>query len=665
MVAAVSEWLAVAAVVVAGLSGLPGLVMSRHGRAGERVAALAMGVAGVLGLGAGFEALARGPASPLEARWPVPAGRLAVEVDALSAMFVIQIAGIAALASVYGLEYWAQRSHPANGRRLRACYGAATAGMLLLVIARNAVLFLFGWEVMALAAFLLVATEDDDPEVRDAGRVYLLATRFGTLALFAMFALLGAASGTLDFQGWPRALASPLSGAIFVLALVGFGLKAGIMPLHLWLPGAHASAPSHVSALMSGVLIKMGIYGLVRVTSLCAQPPPWWGYALIALGVVSGVLGVASALGQHDLKRLLAYHSVENIGIICIGLGVALLGRALGRGELVALGLGGALLHTWNHGLFKALLFLSAGSVVHATGTREIDRLGGLGRRMPLTALAFGVGAVAICGLPPLNGLVSEFLVYLGLFGAATLASADGAWIAAALAAPALALVGGLAIACFVKVVGAVFLGESRSPDSAHAHEAGAAMLAPMAVLASCCLFIGIGAPLVAPILDRASAAWTSGAETPVLAQTSLTRLAPLGSLATASAAILAATATLGAWLLVRTRRAPSGVGTWDCGYATPSPRMQYTSSSFADTLVRLFAWALRPKVDAARVEGVFPAPTSFHSHVPDTVLSGVVRPAFAAAGGAFGWLRLIQRGNVHLYLLYILTTLVLLLLWR
>ncbi len=664
MVDAVSEWLALAAVVLAGSSGVPGMLMSRQRRAGEIIALVAMATAGVLGVAAGIEALTRATTAPLAAPWAVPAGRLSVQVDAIAAMFVIQIAGIAALGSIYGLEYWSQRTHPMNGQGLRMFYGVTTAGMLLLVIARNAVLFLVGWELMALAAFLLITTEHEKPPVREVGYVYMLATRFGTLSLFAMFALLGAASGTLDFDDWPSVMASPLAGAIFVLALIGFGLKAGVMPLHMWLPGAHANAPSHVSALMSGVLIKMGIYGLVRITSLCAQPPLWWGYTLVSLGVLSGVLGVVCAIGQHDLKRLLAYHSVENVGIICIGLGVALLGRTIGHGELVALGLGGALLHTWNHGLFKALLFLSAGSVLHATGTREIDRLGGLARRMPMSALAFIVGAVAICGLPPLNGLVSELLVYLGLFAAATRAP-DAAWIAAALAAPALALVGSLAIACFIKVVGAVFLGEPRSTDVVRAHEARAAMLVPMAALAACCLFIGLGAPLVAPTLDRAVATWAGNANAASLTHASLTRLAPLGPLAAASAAVLGASSLFGAWLVARTRRAPADLGTWDCGYTATSPRMQYTSSSFADTLVRMFSWALRPRTQPARVEGAFPAPTAFHSHVPDTVLGEIIRPVFAAAGGAFGWLRLIQRGNIHLYLMYILTTLILLLLWR
>ena len=245
------------------------------------------------------------------------------------------------------------------------------------------------------------------------------------------------------------------------------------MPLHIWLPGAHANAPSHVSALMSGVLIKMGIYGLVRVTSLFPAPPAWWGTTLLVLGGASGVLGVAYAIAQHDIKRLLAYHSVENIGIILMGLGLAVLGRSSHRPELILLGIAAALFHTWNHGLFKALLFLSAGSLIHATGTRSIDRLGGLARAMPRTALAFLVGAVAICGLPPLNGFVSEYLLYVGFLQ--TVAGAgDDTWLAGAFGAPALALIGALAVACFAKVFGAVFLGVPRSPAPRGAARVGA-----------------------------------------------------------------------------------------------------------------------------------------------------------------------------------------------
>src|SRR6185436_7593134 len=243
----------------------------------------------------------------------------------------------------------------------------------LLVISSNAVLFLVAWEVMALAAFFLVSTEDKQPAVRESGLTYLIATRIGTLFLFAFFALLRTVNGSFDLHAPAIDASRPIAAAMMILALAGFGLKAGAMPLHLWLPGAHANAPTHVSALMSGVFIKMGIYGLVRFLSFFPTPPAWWGTLVLALGVVSGVLGVVFAIGQHDIKRLLAYHSVENIGIILMGIGIGLLGRTYSDPAVFALGVGGALLHVWNHGLFKALLFLSAGSVVHATHTRDID----------------------------------------------------------------------------------------------------------------------------------------------------------------------------------------------------------------------------------------------------------------------------------------------------
>src|SRR5262249_47715372 len=328
--------------------------------------------------------------------------------------------------------------------KLRLFYGLLPAGMALLVIARNSILFMVGWEIMALSAFFLVTTEDRDPQVVETGWLYLVATKIATASLFALFALLHAVNGSFTLAPLNEAnLAPGVATAIFVFTLIGFGLKAGIMPFHVWLPSSHAIAPSHVSAIMSGVIIKMGIYGIVRIMSLVPHPPLEWGGTLLLLGSVSGVLGVVFAIAQHDLKRLLAYHSIENIGIILIGLGLSVLGRSVGRSELVALGLAGALLHVWNHGLFKALLFFSAGSVVRATHTREIDALGGLANMMPKTTLGFLLGAIAICGLPPFNGFVSELFIYIGLFRAALLEQ-RGTWIVGAFGVPTLALIGAL-----------------------------------------------------------------------------------------------------------------------------------------------------------------------------------------------------------------------------
>jgi hydrogenase-4 component B len=576
-------------------------------------------------------------------------------------MFVIQVFALAALGAIYGLDYWAQAAHRDDGRKLRASYGVMVAGMALLAVGRNVVLFMAGWEVMAIGAFLSITTEDREPRVREVGYLYLIATRIATLCVIGAFALLMVAPGGGSEIAGSLDAKLPTSTAIFVLALAGCGLKAGLMPLHVWLPGAHANAPSHVSALMSGALIKMGIYGLLRFTSLFAHPPMWWGGAVLALGLASGVLGVAFAIGQHDLKRLLAYHSVENIGIICMGVGVALLGRAAGRPELVALGLAGGLLHVWNHGLFKGLLFLCAGNVLHATGTREIDHLGGLVRRMRWTALGFVVGAVAICGLPPLNGFVSELLVYLGFLHVAG-TSAGSFWLVGAMSAALLALIGALAVACFVKVLGAVFLGEPRSRAAGDAHEATRRMLGPIVALGALCVAIGLGAPLVAPALDHAVAAWAPELAPRLLATDDA---APLVQVALLYVPLCLIAALGAAWLAWRTARTPACVGTWDCGYAAPSARMQYTSSSFAQMLVGTFSWALRPNVKRPRLDGPFPAAGAFHSDVPDTVLDRLLVPATRSVDEQRRWVTWLQRGRAHAYLLYILVTLVVLLIWK
>jgi hydrogenase-4 component B len=652
---AMSEILALCACGLAALSGVPGLLTSRSGRSGERLACGLIAVAGVAGVSAAVLAFAAPSAHGISLPWAVPGGPLSVRVDGLSAMFLAPIFVISVLGAIYGLGYWPQAQHPENGRKLRLFYGLLTGGIGLLLVAGNSVLFLMGWEIMALAAFLTVTTEDEKPEVREAGYLYLSAMRIGTLCLFAMFALLFGATGRMAFDTHGVDASGPAGTAIFLLALAGFGLKAGVMPLHVWLPPAHASAPSHVSALMSGVLIKTGIYAFARTAAGFEHPPLWWGSTLLALGAVSAVLGVAFAIGQHDVKRLLAYHSVENIGIICMGLGLALVGRATAHRDLMLLGLAGALLHVWNHGLFKALLFLGAGSVVHAAGTREMYRLGGLLKRMPQTALLFLIGAVAICGLPPLNGFVSELLIYLGLFRAA--AAPEGRWwIPASFAAPALALVGALALACFTKAFGAIFLGEPRSTDASRAHEAPRTMLGPMIALAACCFLIGLAPALVAPALDSASAAW--GVSTPLAAA------APLGKITLAAVLLLAALGFTAAALVSRVRRSSAGP-TWDCGYAAPTARMQYTSSSFAQMLVGFFGFALVPREHAPRLRGPFPAADAYHGEVPDTVLDRVLLPLVRGAANGFEALRFIQRGNVQAYLGYILLTLVLLLVWK
>lgn len=658
-----AEALVLAAAAALVLSGVPGLFLPRGSRAGEGVSVgLTLGGA-VLGLAGAALVLAGAPGQGLGGAWSVPGARLLFRVDPLSAFFLVPVCLLTALGSVYGLGYWAATARPESAAPVRFWYGLLGGSLALLLGARDAVLFLCAWEAMALSAFFLVAAEDEIAEVRDAAWIYLVATHAGTLLLMGAFAVLRVGTGSFSLLD-AADLGPGAAGAVFLLALGGFGLKAGLMPLHVWLPGAHANAPSHVSTLMSGVVIKMGIYGILRVTGLLPVPPAWWGWAVLGLGAVSAVLGVAYALGQHDLKRLLAYHSVENIGIIALGVGLALLGRSAGRPEWVVLGLGGGLLHVWNHGLFKGLLFLSAGSVIHAAHTREIDHLGGLAKRMPWTAAAFGVGAVAICGLPPLNGFVSELLVYLGLFRTA-LADTPGApsarWAAAALAAPALAMVGALAVACFVKAFGAVFLGEPRCAHGREAHEAPPAMMGPMAVLAAACAAIGLFPWALAPVLDTAARAWAPEVAGPPLG--ALAPLSAVGALALGLAGGLAlGAAGLRAWMK---KKPPAPAVTWDCGYAAPTARMQYTASSFGALLVGLFSWALTPRVRPPRLSGFFPGQASFASHVPDAVLDRSLRPLFRTAADLLGRARVLQGGRVQLYVAYVLATLVALFLWR
>ncbi|WP_242346458.1 proton-conducting transporter transmembrane domain-containing protein, partial [Anaeromyxobacter terrae] len=621
---------------------------------GQAVACAALCAGAALGVAAAGAALLGGELS---------APGLGLRLDALSAVFLLPICAVTALGSVYGLGYFPQAELGARAVRLQLFYGLATGGMVLLVAAGNAVVFLVGWEVMALAAFLLVNTDHERAEVQRAAFVYLAATHVGTLALFALFALLRQAAGSFELaamEGLPGT--GPLAASVFALALLGFGMKAGLMPLHFWLPGAHAATPSHISAVMSGVLIKTGIYGLLRVTGLFDAPPAAWGTALLLLGGASAVLGVAFALAQHDLKRLLAYHSVENIGIIVLGAGLALLGRSRGEPALVVLGLGGAALHVVNHALFKSLLFLGAGAIQHATGTRELDLLGGLARPMRATAVLFLVGAAAISGLPPLNGFVSEWLVYMGFLSALDRGAGD-LLAFAALGAPALALVGGLAAACFAKVVGVVFLGIPRSAHARAAHEAPRTMLAPMAVLAAACAAIGLAPAAALPALVRAAAAWSR--LDPVLLEGAAARAsAGATRVSVAAAALLLATA--GVVLLRRRLGAPRApdVETWGCGFSTPLPRAQYTGSSFAELLVRRFSWAIFPRVTSPRLGGPFPAHAAFRTEVPDTVLDLALSPA--ARG--FRWLaaraHLLFLRRIQFQALLVLATLVAVLAW-
>lgn len=570
---------------------------------------------------------------------------LHLRLDAISALFLALLGVVGGAGGIYAREYWSDDAHPRSARSGRVWWSALLLSMGGVLLSSNGLHFLIAWELFTVSSYFLITLDRGQSDARSAGWLYLAASHAATVCLFAFFATLAARTGSWELGPMHSAPQHAGLASLFWLALFGFSVKAGVFPLHIWLPSAHASAPSHVSAIMSGVSIKLGIYGLVRFSGWLPVPAAA-GWIVAALGLASAVLGVAFALGQHDLKRLLAYHSVENIGIILIGLGLALIAAEHGHAPWGQLALAGGLLHVWNHGLFKSLLFLGAGSLLHATGTREMSQLGGLWRNLPWTAALFALGAAAISGLPPLNGFVSEWLVYLGMFDAM---NAHGRPALAAVAgAVLLAVTGALALACFIKVCGVVFLGAPRTPAAEHARECGPTMRGPMIALAAACVAIGLVPGFFWPAVAHAAAAWN-----PAWSD----RAAPpsLTTLGTAHVA-LAFVATLGAALLWwRTRR--NGLRhalTWDCGYAAPTARMQYTAGSFASTITEWFAWILRPQRHEHRPGDTFPVSASFAEHTPETVLEHVILPAGGIVMQLSTAARRLQHGHLQAYLLYL-----------
>ncbi len=642
------------------------LLQSRANRNLSWLAAGSVVIAAGLGCLPAIQVLLGGATEQFHFPWPVPYGEFFIELDPLSAWFLLPTLLLSALCAIYGVGYL--RSW--QGRRplgpVWFFYGLLVLGMVLVLVARNAVLFLFAWELMAVASFFLVTFEHERESVREAGWIYFVATHLGTAFLLAFFLLLARETGSMDFNVWAAhgIHTQGLASVLFLLAVVGFGTKAGFMPLHVWLPEAHPAAPSHVSALMSGVMIKTGIYGLLRAFTFLGTPLLWWGWGLIAIGLTSGVLGVLFALAQHDLKRLLAYHSVENIGIIALGLGVGLLGMSTGSSMLIVLGFGGALLHVLNHALFKGLLFLGAGAVLHGAGTLEIDHLGGLLKRMPWTAAIFLIGAVAISGLPPLNGFVSEFLIFLGAFKGGI--STTGAIAASLLALIAgLALIGGLAVACFTKAFGIVFLGEPRSEHVSRAHEVGWTMRLPMLALVAGCVLIGLLAPVVVGSLQTVLASFTH-LEPAAVSENLAAAASPLTFVVIGSGAFLLLLLALVLFRrgLLAGRRVEQGA-TWGCGYAQPTPRMQYTASSFAQPLTNLFRPLLGTRTRVFKPQGIFPPDAALETITPDISHEEMYRPMFERAEAWLSQLRWLQHGNVQLYVLYIAMTLIVLLVWK
>jgi hydrogenase-4 component B len=629
----------------------------------SRLAGQAGAIGGcAIGLAGAVRVLLSGQPQSLFAPSFMPGGTIHLEIDALSAFFLLPVFGLSILTAIYGGSYMSSRGERPGIAASWFHLNLLTAAMALVVAAHDGLLFLLAWEIMALAPFFLVIFDDRQGSVRHAAWTYLAATHIGTVFLLVLFVLLGGLAGSSDFDAYGGVLkATPtLCSVAFILALIGFGSKAGIIPAHVWLPEAHPVAPSHASALMSGAMIKIGIYGLVRILTLLGTPQPWWGWTLIAIGASSGVLGVLFALAQHDLKRLLAYSSVENVGIILLGIGLGVLGLATGTPALAVIGFAAGLLHIVNHSIFKGLLFLGAGAVQHGADSLELEKLGGLLKRMPWSGAAFLIGAAAIVGLPPFNGFVSEFLLFYAGF-AAVMHPAASIALAGLMAIVAMGLIGGLAAACFTKAFGIVFLGSPRTAEAEKAHEAAPPMRAAMAVLALLCVIIGLAAPAIVWSLADVLSAATGSSAGNIRSQ-----LAPVAASLTVTIASfgLLIVLALAVWLLRATSRRVGRGPVWGCGYLFPNPRMQYTASSFTQPLTTQFHLFVRNREALASPEGYFPRRASYQSDSGDPWLRLLFAPTFRWFDHIVSRLNVIQHGHIHLYVLYVAATLVVLLIW-
>ncbi len=588
-------------------------------------------------------------------------------LDALSAFFLAVVDLGAATASLFALGYG---SHEASPGRILPFYPAFLAGMTLVVLADDAFAFLVSWEFMSLTSWALVMAHHQVPDNIRAGYVYLVMASFGTLALLLSFGLLAGPHGLYAFAQMRAAHPSAMIGALaMILALIGAGSKAGLVPLHAWLPLAHPAAPSHVSALMSGVMTKVAVYGFVRIVfDLTGGPAWWWSIVVLVLGGGTAAMGLLYALMQRDIKRLLAYSTVENIGIIFIGLGLALAFKAYGMLFAAALALTAALLHAFNHSLFKSLLFFGAGAVLTSTGERDMERLGGLIHRMPQTAFVFLVGSAAISALPPLNGFVSEWLTFQGILLSPQLPSWGLKLVVPAVGA-LLALSAALAAACFVRAYGVTFLGRPRSSAAETASETDGFSLAAMFILATLCLVAGILPGLFIDALAPISTALL-GERMPVQIGSQWLSIVPIAASRSSYDGLLvfvfiAMSGMLAAFAVHRLasdrlRRAPA----WDCGYPDPSPATQYTATSFAEPIRRVFGTVLfRAREHVEMPPPGDTRPARFIVHMTDPIWDWLYVPLAGAIGTAAERLNRLQFLTIRQFLTLVFCALVILLL--
>ncbi|MBE7414887.1 MAG: hydrogenase 4 subunit B [Deltaproteobacteria bacterium] len=633
--------------------------------------------ASLLAFAGGLSALYGGAAESVKLLIGLPDLPFYLRLDPLSGFFIMVVAALGFCVSIYSIGYVRSFIGRRSVTPLAVFYCLFMAGMLLVLLSDDAYSFMVSWELMALSSFLLVCFEDERPQNRKAAFIYLLIAHIGAILILLSFGLLaGNAAGFTDFSGYTfqamreSGISGGWASAAFLLGFFGFAAKAGVVPLHAWLPEAHPAAPSNVSALMSGAMLKTAVYGMARLSfDLLPVSAWWWGGLVLTLGLISALMGVLYALMQHDLKRLLAYHSVENIGIILIGLGLAMIFTSFNMPLMAALALTAGLYHTLNHAMFKGLLFMGSGAVLHATGQRNMEGMGGLIHRMPWTAPLFLVGCLSISALPPLNGFVSEWLTFQSFLLSPVLPSRL-LNILIPLGAAMLALTGVLAAACFVKVFGVVFLGRWRGRHKTEVHEVGWSMRAGMGLTAFACIALGVFPTLMIDMMNSIPGAML-GVKLDVHRGLSWIWLAPVSAERasySAPIALLGICAAIAAAYIVAharktaVRRAPA----WDCGFEKMTSRMQYNATSFSMPIRRIFGFLFSIK-EGARASGkhpsaFFPGKYTYTLRVRDRLWYFFYKPAADVSFWLARKAGKLQHGRIQIYLLYSFVTLIALL---
>jgi len=595
-------------------------------------------------------------------------------VDLLSSFFIFIISLIALFCSVYGLGYIKHFYKKYNIGTLGFFYNLLICSLLLVVSSSNAIFFLIAWEIMSITSYFLVVYDRNDENNVKAGSLYLVMTYIGTSFIILAFLFLYKYTGSFDFatiQSKVALIPSSVKDIVFVLSLIGFGTKAGIIPLHVWLPDAHPAAPSHVSALMSGIMIKTGIYMMVRFFMDMLQPAPvWWGLTVLVIGLLSALLGVLYALTEHDIKRLLAYHSIENIGIILLGLGSAMTFYSLNMPSLALLGLMAALFHTLNHATFKSLLFLSAGSVINATHTRNMEDYGGLIKYMPQTAILFLIGSMAISALPPFNGFFSEWLTFQTLFQGIAQLHFYSQWIFI-IAAGSLAFTGGLALACFVKAFGATFLARPRGAEVAHAKESALSLRIGMWSLAVLSLLFGIFSGFITGLLEKIGKSFIDLKNIPSpVSASSYQGIDTFNGFSSASApaflvlflVTIVFVFFVFRYIVNRNQKIKMGE-TWDCG-TNLTPRMEITATGFARSIVLIFKGILKPSIQHETeyhdVENRYlPKSRAVTLSIGNIYHKYFYQPMHKLVSELSMKVKNIQGGNINVYISYIFIALV------